>query len=267
MVGGIGKMTAVLAAVHNENTLALANLNFDFSLVKLEAPIEFTSLGQTISKKRKMEAEEGTLHKTARGLAALFGSMLPDTEDLFRTYGTRVTEISSMPAINPREGTEREGIFASHVGVDTASIICGHSIDSLSPSYVEVASCCRSFSLPSFLVVIEESNYKAFQCAAVASGSAAIAVHLLACMLAGCSQVLKPYQYGLKSSRNKTIYSIENKHTLVFTRASISNFSYATRHHSYRPRELGRFRPSIAAKCRSSQGSATQTNHAHPEQR
>jgi hypothetical protein len=124
MAGSIGKMTACLASVQNENTLALANLNFDFSLVKLEAPVEYTGLGQTISKKRKMDAEEGGLHKTARRLAALFGGILPETEHLFRAYGKRVSEISSMPTINPREDSDRDGIFAGHVGVDTASIVC-----------------------------------------------------------------------------------------------------------------------------------------------
>ncbi|KAE9373081.1 hypothetical protein N431DRAFT_544236 [Stipitochalara longipes BDJ] len=143
MSSGKSKMMAALATMHSENSVALANLNFDFTLVKLEAPIEYSGLGQTISLKRKIDAEEGALHKTARRLAGLFGGSLPQSDNLFRAYGTRVSEISSMPAINPRGGIDKEGIFASHIGADTASIW-----------------------------------------AAVTSGSAAIAVHLLACMLA-----------------------------------------------------------------------------------
>jgi hypothetical protein len=143
MAGTIGRITTALATVHNENSAALATLNFDFTLVKLEAPVEYSGLGATISRKRKTDAEEGSLHKTARRLGALFGELLPQTDDLFRAYGTRVSEISSIPSINPRESPDKAGIFGSHVGADTTSIW-----------------------------------------AAVTSGSAAIAVHLLGCMLA-----------------------------------------------------------------------------------
>jgi len=44
---------------------------------------------------------------------------LPPAEELFRAYGTRVSEISEMPSINPRM---KDGIFGNHVGADTASI-------------------------------------------------------------------------------------------------------------------------------------------------
>lgn len=143
MAGTISRLTTSLASVNNKNTLALATLNFDFALVKLEVPAEFNGLGATISRKRKVDAEEGAVHKTARRLGALFGELLPPTDDLFRAYGTRVSEISSLTHINPCGSPEKSGIFASHVGADTTSIW-----------------------------------------AAVTSGSAAIAVHLLACMLA-----------------------------------------------------------------------------------
>lgn len=61
--------------------------NIDFTLLKVTAPVEFSALGATISRKRKVEAEEGTLHKTARRLGALFEGILPPTDDLFRAYG------------------------------------------------------------------------------------------------------------------------------------------------------------------------------------
>jgi len=111
-----------MAAVHNENTAALMNNNVDFTLVKLEVPAEYMGLGATISQRRKEEAEDGRLHKTARRLGVLFEGMLPRTDELSRAYGTRVSEISSMPAINPREGSNLAGIFANHVGADAASI-------------------------------------------------------------------------------------------------------------------------------------------------
>jgi len=47
MAGPIGRVTAALATVHNENAVSLANLNFDFTLIKLEAPKEFSALGAT----------------------------------------------------------------------------------------------------------------------------------------------------------------------------------------------------------------------------
>ena len=49
-----------------ENTLALANLNFDFTLVKLEVPQEYQGLRNALSKRRVENAEEGPMHRTAR---------------------------------------------------------------------------------------------------------------------------------------------------------------------------------------------------------
>lgn len=63
------------------------------------------------------------MHKTARRLGALFESELPPMEDLLRAYGTRVSEISAIPSVNPREGSDKDGIFASHIGADTTSIV------------------------------------------------------------------------------------------------------------------------------------------------
>jgi hypothetical protein len=144
MAGPIGRITAALSTFHNENSISLANLNFDFTLVKLEAPVEYRRVGTTISPKRKVDAEDGDLHRTARKLGALFQNSIPSTVALFKAYGTRVSEISTSIAINSQESDkEQHGIFANQVGADSASIW-----------------------------------------AAVTSGPGAIAVHLLACMLA-----------------------------------------------------------------------------------
>lgn len=121
MTSLIGKLTGSVAAFTNENTLALANLNLDFSLVKLEAPREFSRLALTILDKRKLEAEDGALHRTARRLGALFEGSLPATQALFRAYGTRVSEISSEPVVNPTS-SDKDNIFAGQIGLDTASI-------------------------------------------------------------------------------------------------------------------------------------------------
>ncbi|TVY15702.1 hypothetical protein LARI1_G005736 [Lachnellula arida] len=121
MSNAIGRITAALASVHNENAVSLANLNFDFTLVKLEAPAEFQGVGRMISKHRKTTAEEGLVHKTAQKLGALFASKIPSTSELYKAYGTRVSEICKSESANPRPNVT-DGIFASYVGADCTSI-------------------------------------------------------------------------------------------------------------------------------------------------
>jgi hypothetical protein len=189
-------ITTAVVAAKNENVLALANLNFDFSLVKLEAPIEFRGLGNTIAKRRKIDAEEGALHKTARRLGALFKDMLPHTDDLFRAYGTRTSEISSSPSINP-QASERSAIFATHIGADTTSIW-----------------------------------------AAATSGSAAIAVHLLACMLARMFsgpeavslwvELVQKQKACISSNQDKALFSAEQIPAIVAAYQDISRSDLAS---------------------------------------
>jgi len=137
-----GRMTAALASATNEFTLAAASFNIDFSLIKVDAPMEFQGLGRELSRNRKADAETGSTHVTARRLGALFEGVLPKTPKLFDAYGLRVSEISQSSDINPKEA-EKNAVFASHSGMDGTSIW-----------------------------------------AAATSGSSAIGVHLLACMLA-----------------------------------------------------------------------------------
>ena len=42
----LGKLQAALAAATNEVTVAAANINFDFALIKCEAPKEYHVLGE-----------------------------------------------------------------------------------------------------------------------------------------------------------------------------------------------------------------------------
>lgn len=132
------------AAVSNtlEIAPALANLNFDFSIWKTEAPKEFDGVGSSLSTVRRDEAENGMPHVTARKLGALFGSTLPSTPNVTRAYGQRASEISQASSVSPQMRS-RYGVFSSRVGSDATSIW-----------------------------------------AAATSGPAAIAVHLLACLLA-----------------------------------------------------------------------------------
>ncbi|KAI9697199.1 MAG: hypothetical protein M1836_004763 [Candelina mexicana] len=103
------RLTCTLASGSQETTLALANLNFDFSLVKLEAPVKFQALGASLSSKRKRNAEDGSAHVTARKLGALL-------------MAKGVSEIAELPKFNPRGKSQVEGAFAGHVGADGTSI-------------------------------------------------------------------------------------------------------------------------------------------------
>lgn len=142
MAVAVGKVQAALTAATQETTLALANLNFDFSLVKVEAPVEYRGLGAALSIKRRNASESGDHHRTARKLGSLFEQMLPDTPSLFKAYGNRVSEIAKSISDTSQTGASC-GPFADYVGIDGTNIW-----------------------------------------AAATSGKAAIAVHLLACMLA-----------------------------------------------------------------------------------
>ena len=126
-----------------ENTAALVQAHFDFSLVKtIVPPPEFHPLGDALSPQRRKEAEVGTSHRTARHLGALFEQILPPIPNLQKAYGSRVSDISKDKRWNPR-GSSKDGVFADHAGADGTSIW-----------------------------------------AAATSGTPAMAVHLLACMLA-----------------------------------------------------------------------------------
>ena len=120
-MSSLGRLTAALGVAHNENTLALANINFDFSLFRVDAPLEFQALGANLSANRRQEAESGTPHRTARKLGALFAGVLPHVPELARAYGRRVSEISSYQLYNPRENGEG-GPFAAHMGADGTAI-------------------------------------------------------------------------------------------------------------------------------------------------
>jgi hypothetical protein len=137
-----GRLTATGAASFVDVSPALANLNFDFALYKLDAPKEFNGVGDSLSSMRRVEAESGTPHITARKLGALFERVLPNAPELIKAYGIRASEICEAAKIK-LEDTTAYGSFAPRAGADVTSLW-----------------------------------------AAATSGSAAIAVHLLACMLA-----------------------------------------------------------------------------------
>jgi hypothetical protein len=73
----ISRLQAALAAATNELTVAAANFNFDFTLVKCEAPKEYHDLGKALSSNRKDEADLGQTHITGRRLGALLEGIVP----------------------------------------------------------------------------------------------------------------------------------------------------------------------------------------------
>lgn len=115
MASSIGSWAASLLSAEANNSLA--SVKFDFTLMKLEAPIEFSGLGAGLSTRRRTEAEEGPHHRTARRLAALFDQLIPSTPKLITAYGLRASEIIQTPGINPR-GSTQHGPFEAFVGAD-----------------------------------------------------------------------------------------------------------------------------------------------------
>ncbi|KLP01194.1 Uncharacterized protein LW94_7945 [Fusarium fujikuroi] len=120
-MAAFGRLQAALAAATNEVTVAAANINFDFTLVKYEAPKEFRPIEGYLTTTRKQDAETGKSHVVARRLGALFSGICPDSPNLIRAYGARVSEISK--TATQKESQEySKSIFASYVGVDATSI-------------------------------------------------------------------------------------------------------------------------------------------------
>ena len=117
----LSKFTANFFSASNENTLSLASAKFDFALVKIEAPVEFGPVGLALSQRRKVEAEDGGRHRTARKLGALFEQLVPSTPALIGAYGLRVSEIINTPGINP-EGSPSHGPFQSFIGADAMAM-------------------------------------------------------------------------------------------------------------------------------------------------
>lgn len=79
----LGKFTASLASGTQEITAALAALNFNFSLIKLEVPKELQPLRAILNSRRREQAEYGGIHVTARKLRAMFEALLPDVQNLY----------------------------------------------------------------------------------------------------------------------------------------------------------------------------------------
>jgi hypothetical protein len=157
----IGRLQAALASATNEVTVAAASINFDFSIIKYEAPKEFQPVGQLLSTKRKYEAEDGRCHGTARRLAALFTGVCPKTPELIKAYGERASSIAQQ-ATNKISQDHIASVFSQYTGVDATSMWAA-ATSSKDPN------------------------------------GGAIHVHLLACLLASTWMHPKRYLYGSRS--------------------------------------------------------------------
>ena len=117
----LGKVWNSLTAASIENSLSLVQVNFDFTIQKTVAALEYRPVGQALSDNRRLNAENGTAHRTARKLGWLFGQLIPNTPELLKAYGRRVCEILQRPGINPT-GSESDGPFREYVGADCTSL-------------------------------------------------------------------------------------------------------------------------------------------------
>ncbi|KAB8226953.1 uncharacterized protein BDW43DRAFT_295320 [Aspergillus alliaceus] len=138
----ISKLTNSALNFGLEVSPALANLNFDFSVFRLNVEPEYQAIGEALSCSRRREAEQGRPQVTARKLAQLFAACLPRAPNLIKAYGKRASEIIEDSKIS-NDQRAKYGVFAEQAGPDATSLW-----------------------------------------AASTSGSHAVAVHLLACMLA-----------------------------------------------------------------------------------
>lgn len=184
-MASFGKISNSLIQGTNENTFALANINFDFSLVSLAAPAEYTALGKALAHSRRENAEHGALHRTARKLGALFEGVVPQVPRLVSAYGERASEIMKHPGFNPSGNTDQHGPFAAFVGADATSIWAAATSGGSSIA-IHLLGCllARSFSDPtksiSALVEVVNERQKHIK----SEGDTFTAAHMAALMAA-----------------------------------------------------------------------------------
>ncbi|KFY32306.1 hypothetical protein V493_00322 [Pseudogymnoascus sp. VKM F-4281 (FW-2241)] len=113
----IGKITNSLTSATIEPSFSLVQFNFDFTYKKSEAPVEYKAVGNALSISRRHNAENGSAHRTAMKLSWLFEQIIPNTPELLKAYGQRVSDILQTPGINP-VGSTADGPFRDFVGAD-----------------------------------------------------------------------------------------------------------------------------------------------------
>ncbi|KAK4206319.1 hypothetical protein QBC37DRAFT_133716 [Rhypophila decipiens] len=117
----IGRIQNAFMSATNEVVVTAANINFDFSMVKYEAPPEYRGISEALTSTRRQQAEAGEIHITARRLGALFEGTCPPTPKLIATYGTRATEIARTAA-HSKSLDASNWIFSAYTGIDATSL-------------------------------------------------------------------------------------------------------------------------------------------------
>ena len=140
-MAAINKFTASALSATNENTLALANFNIDFSLVKVEAPLEYQGLRSALSPRRVENAEQGPLHRTARRLGALFEQILPPIKTLAEAYGRRASEIAGSDKL-PKQVCNSMNAF-TRLCSSSPQIVAVHTVNLLQIADAEVGVITR----------------------------------------------------------------------------------------------------------------------------
>lgn len=120
-MASIGRIVGTALNTSFEQTSALANFNFDFTLYKVDAPKEYAGVGSQLSAQRRNDAEIGSSHVVARKLGALFRDVVPSTPELLKTYGSRASAIFRESA-SSTQGDPLHGVFASAIGPDAKSM-------------------------------------------------------------------------------------------------------------------------------------------------
>lgn len=120
----LGQFFGALVGFSDQNNASaglIGNVNVDFTLFRFKAPREYAHFGSALSLARRQEAQEGSTHRTARRLAALFEQKIPSAPKLMSAYGQRVSEIMKIPEVNPCP-SQHDGPFAHCVGADGTAI-------------------------------------------------------------------------------------------------------------------------------------------------
>ncbi|CAH0047797.1 unnamed protein product [Clonostachys solani] len=91
-------------------------------LLKVQAPVEYLGIGASLSPHRREIAESGSMHDTARKLAALFDAVIPQVPNLVAAYGTRASEVLKDYRVSPAGAEHHLGPFGPFTGADATSI-------------------------------------------------------------------------------------------------------------------------------------------------
>ncbi|CAG9952349.1 unnamed protein product [Clonostachys rosea f. rosea IK726] len=91
-------------------------------LLRVQAPVEYLGIASSLSPHRREIAESGSMHLTARKLAALFDAVIPQVPNLIAAYATRASEVLKDCPVNSAGTEYRLGPFDRFTGIDATSI-------------------------------------------------------------------------------------------------------------------------------------------------